>query len=111
MVSWLGLGAARAVGRDRALRLFGELLRDVPQAPSLGRRYLDSRPGAEAEVRRLSEWLLRSGARSRGDLARKLEFRRQRDFERDRVVFLEGWVLAETEAQVCVLATFFRDSS
>jgi hypothetical protein len=85
------------------MRLLGGVFGDLEKARSLGRQYLATCPGAETGARQLAELLLRAGPGDRGDLARLLARRRQRDFERDRVVILRGWVVAETEAQACAL--------
>jgi hypothetical protein len=108
VLRWPGSGPGE-VGDDLgSMRLLGDLFRDLEKARSLGRRYLASHPEAEAGARRLAELLLRVGPSGRAELARLLERRRQRDFERDRVVVLRGWVVAETEAQMCALTVLSR---
>jgi len=101
-----GPGPGRGqVGRGAdPMRLLGDLFRDGEKTRTLGRRYLATYPDAEIGARQLAGFLLRADPGGRADLALLLERRRQRDFECDRIVVLQGWVVAETEAQACALS-------
>ena len=40
---------------------------------------------------------------NREDLRRLLQVRQREDFATDRIVIVQGWLLSETEAQLCAL--------
>ncbi len=72
--------------------------RDHASARAIGRRYLRTHPASsELQVTRL---LLRPGA----DRGRRIRERIAADFAAGRVVILDGWVLAATEARLCALS-------
>lgn len=79
------------------------LFRRPERAQSVGARYLVSQPGAQSATRELGATIR---ARPPGDTAALRAFLRARtreDFRTERIVLLDGWILAETEAQACAL--------
>jgi len=83
-------------------------LRDVPSAQVVGAAYLRATPGY-TDVHVLVTRLLRdepalSGSRSAGAMRKLLRRCIREDFARERVVAVNGWLLAETEARLCALA-------
>jgi hypothetical protein len=103
-----GFEAARSTApRDLARRLV-QSLHDSSSARAVGAAYLRIMP-YEADVQALLARLLedqpalsgsRSAAATRGLLRRSI----RADFAGERVVAVDGWLLAETEARLCALA-------
>ncbi len=92
-------GAARTPTGDQLAAAFTDL--DAPR--EVGRRYLRADP-LEASPERVQAFLdefsdLGSPEALRQDLARL----RDRDFRVQDIVFIDGWVLARSEARLCAL--------
>jgi hypothetical protein len=113
LVPWRSLAGAaagdRGEPRSTAERLAG-LWRHRRSARLIGKAYLEVTP-AEASARRLIDAIaegLEGGLaaieadphRLRGALAVRI----RRDFEEDRTIQLEGWILSRTEARLLGLA-------
>jgi hypothetical protein len=85
---------------DRELLV--DLVGDWQAARALGACYLREHPH-EADVRRFSD--LASGPEaSREAFRRRIATARRRDLEEGRVLVVNGWQLARTEARLCALA-------
>jgi len=103
-----GFEAARsAVPPDLARRLV-QSLRDSSSARAVGAAYLRTMPD-EADVQTLLARLLGdqpalSGSRSAAATRKLLRRCIRADFAGERVVAVDGWLLAETEARLCALA-------
>jgi hypothetical protein len=83
-------------------------LRDVSSAQAVGAAFLRAMP-EHADVHALVTRLLRdepalSRSRSTGATRKLLRRCIREDFARERVVAVDGWLLAETEARLCALA-------
>ena len=83
-------------------------LRDVSSAQAVGAASLRAMP-EHADVHALVTRLLRdepalSRSRSTGATRKLLRRCIREDFARERVVAVDGWLLAETEARLCALA-------
>ncbi len=109
-------GKAAVARGDRSLQGAGftasrlvSALRSKASAAAVGRAYLET-VSDEATVERLSALIageLQDGAlASIGDdgLRERLAAVRRRDFEREHVVVVRGWVLSRTEARLCALS-------
>ena len=73
----------------------------------LGQLYLRSHK-TEADLDVLADLLLeRLQGTARNDLRRALALAVQEDFERDDVVYLDGWLLSRTEVRLCALTCIF----
>jgi hypothetical protein len=89
----------------------GSFFSHKESATKVGLEYLKSTP-MEADIYLLSNLICSSNEEHRAKLlhadSRKLrELLRQRlclDFEQDRIVNVQGWILAVTEARLCALA-------
>jgi len=105
--AWGFEAVERTASPDLARQLVGGL-RDVSSAQAVGAAYLRSTP-EHADVHALVSRLLRdepalSGSRSTGATRKLLRGCIREDFARERVVAVDGWLLAETEARLCALA-------
>lgn len=82
---------------------------DPDAARAVGRAYRDSNP-KESDERRIVEALTRSnrewGSAGPDDVLRLGGSETKRDFAKGRVVAVDGWYLARTEARLCALASF-----
>lgn len=85
---WLRAAPAQGLGDRAALRRLGAL-------------YLQDQP-AEADRRRLAALLGAARARA-GDVPRVLVERIARDWREHDVAWVDGWLLARTEARLCAL--------
>ena len=87
------------------------LLADLRSASAIGRDYLRAAPG-EATVPVLVDAIASDVAGGRealrtatdSEVRELLALRVLQDFEEERVVNLEGWIVAPTEARLCALA-------
>lgn len=105
-------GCRRDRGRDLVLRLVNQV--DPGQGPNeIGLAFLQSEESATLEN------LLTAVHRDLGDvqadvldpqLAQWLAARIAQDFEEDRIVRVEGWVLSVTEARLSALSVLLGDS-
>jgi hypothetical protein len=101
-----GGAAAPALARQ----LVGVLVHK-DSADVVGRAYLAERP-AEADSLILFDLICGAEPEARPDLARTdrqalgqwLGRRQREDFDRGRIVKVNGWILSETEARLCALA-------
>lgn len=91
-------------GESDVVRRVRALFSHPGPARSVGSRYLATGAAAAAATRGLRAALQASAPRDTAALRVWLGHRARQDFARERVVLLEGWVLAETEAQTCALA-------
>ena len=87
------------------------LFRDPESAATVGRRFLDLHPQRASTVLLVDELtaqIVPEGVPLAGfpprEIVARTSKRIQRDFEEDRVVELDGWVLAHTEVSLCALA-------
>lgn len=92
---------------DDSLKMLTRLFSDLEIPKALGRRYLEVYPSDSNRAELLRDLFppdLRSPtARNLNHLKRYLVSRRERDFQEECSVLLDGWVLARTEARVCAL--------
>jgi hypothetical protein len=86
-----------------SLRSVCELVPDSAAARAIGKAYLESTDGAGAKLRLLTQGFEKKGPASRAMWVEHVRRQRERDFETADVVVVAGWVLAETEAQLCAL--------
>jgi hypothetical protein len=93
----------RACVERRTYAQIDALLSEVPHASELGQAYLDSTHSTEIGIARLSYEIAAIDPRERGRLGRALRERIDGDFAYDRTVVVDGWLLAETEAQLFAL--------
>lgn len=101
----LRLSTSRARLDPRLAELLRTVFPALQKGRVVGRVYLRGGARREVEALRLANLLLRTADGSPDRLASVVRRRRQRDFERGRLEFIDGWVLARTEAQ---LAALFR---
>lgn len=103
VVRWISSGPSLPLTSHVGTVLGAEPLR------AIGRAYLDANPREDDEstlVRSLEarpEW---RGVSDPAGALRALRRGSRADFGRGRVVRVEGWYLAESEARACALATF-----
>ncbi len=84
-------------------RDLSRFLADVPDPRGIGEEYLAAQ-GGKANAARLLAALDKSPAPAReGGRVLRWRRRRLRDFEREHVVVVDGWVLARAEAEACAL--------
>jgi hypothetical protein len=100
--TFLAGGAAAIAGASLAPLMAGcapagSPLRDSERARRIGARFADRYPEGAAGL-----WRGRA-PESDAAWAPRLRELRQRDFEEDRLVRVDGWWLAETELRLCVL--------
>jgi hypothetical protein len=114
LVPW-GRLQPRNSDRSLAERIAG-LFCDQPRARAVGRAHLKSGPGDTGiadVVRRVVRdadqhaHLMRAGDRV---LRRFLQARRRCDFESGNTVCINGWVLSETEANLCAVVALLAES-
>jgi hypothetical protein len=103
-----GYKAARFTSPPELARRLVQSLRDLSSARAVGAAYLQMMPD-EADVQALLARLLEdqpalSGSRSAAATRQLLRRCIRGDFARERVVAVDGWLLAETEARLCALA-------
>lgn len=94
-------GAADA-GRSPDRRL-GELFRSPRKARALGARYLALHPEAADRVALASRLGLDGAPIRLAELRARLASLRERDFAQHRIVSIDGWILARSEAEICAL--------
>ena len=96
------LKEATRLDESRALaeRLIG-LFNSPYSALALGHRSLEQQ--ADKGQPWLSLTFPRATEKTEADLKHRLRAQIQQDFETGRTVLLDGWIVAETEAQVCAL--------
>ena len=106
-----GLRAHAAPIREPTLesRLLA-LVRAPARARRVGQAYLLGDRGAVARARHLAELLRTGPSVSAASVAELIRQRRQRDLECDRVVFVDGWLLAQTEADLAALFVLLPDA-
>ena len=99
-----------AARKDPRAAELAALLAGSPSARALGRSYLAGHPD-EADAARLVDSLgalLPPGARALPDgaiaLRRSVREKVREDFETEHTVWVEGWLLARTEARLCALS-------
>ena len=100
-------------GRESALaRSLSGFFADPESARAVGREYLEltpDEPDADTVLERLAGAHLREwealAASDPDRLAQALRLQHESDFAHERVVAIRGWVLSETEARLCALAT------
>lgn len=103
-----GGGLAALLPRDRGA-VWERTFSKGASAAAVGRAYLLV-ASAEADTTRLLE-LLREGlgpvidGDDLGALRRELSAAIRRDFAAERTTSLDGWILSQTEARLCALAT------
>ena len=99
------------VAEDISLGRLLELIPDNPATRRLGRAVLDL-PGLdrfpEAAATRLLEGLGGNASLTLEQLRDRLEILRQTDFEDGRMVTVQVWILADSEADALAVATFYR---
>ena len=81
------------------------LLRDTRQTRRFASMYLQRRPEENSELSVL-EWLQKSVGPFRGSYVswlRRVDETIMADFEMGRQISLDGWIISETEARLCVL--------
>lgn len=88
----------------RIASLLMDVIPDRQSAAAVGQAYLETNPAARSASLRLARQLLAGPAASREALRQTLRARCARDFEGGNTIFVRGWLLAETEAQVAALA-------
>ena len=106
-----GAGAARLLGGGPKEALTGHVDEAIGSdaVRAVGRAYLGVRPAEDGETRLVR--LLRSrpewrSVSSPADARRALARAGRDDFAAGRLVSVDGWYLAESEARACALATF-----
>jgi hypothetical protein len=89
-----------------------DFFQDRESARAVGREYLRIAP-VEADTLKLTE-LICAGRQERyaelshasmGKVRRMLLHQQREDFEKGRIVNLQGWILSQTEVRLCALAT------
>ncbi len=99
--SFLALGA---MGQGKTLRRsLAEMFRSPRKARVLGERYLAMRPEAADRSELLSRLGFCDTPVSAASLRAQLASLRERDFAQNRIVAIDGWVLAQSEADLCAL--------
>ena len=79
------------------------LFRSPRKARALGRRYLALRPEAADRSALRARLGLADGSVAGASLRTRLAELRRRDFAQNRVVAIDGWILAQCEAELCAL--------
>ena len=110
LVSSRLLGSQFATG-DELRRFIATLWRSDPRAVHLGQVYLDSlnplprwQDLAAAVQGRIPPAQRSRACRSPTEVRRALDRVVREDFGRSRTVLVDGWLLSETETQLCALA-------
>lgn len=78
------------------------LFSDIDAARVLGMRYIDLYP-SEAQRIVLLDKLFLSAPRTSRELKTIISLEREYDFQNNRTIIIDGWILARTEAEVCAL--------
>ena len=81
------------------------VFRSPEDAGAVGAAYLAQHPEGLAGALELAAFLEKTHPGRPAALCQALERRRERDFRADRIVVLDGWIFATTEAQACALVT------
>ncbi|MCZ6800225.1 MAG: hypothetical protein O7F12_07020 [Nitrospirae bacterium] len=81
------------------LGLFGDL--DSPRI--LGKRYLDLYPHEKQRALLLAARIQSSQTGSSSALRKLLARQREFDFQNGEIVIVDGWILSQTEVEVCAL--------
>ena len=111
--SWPSATAVLAMDRSAGAALtpvLATLFKDPQAAAAVGRRYLALYP-EEADAGRLAESLFDEATASRATaeaLRAALSRQRQRDFRDGKVVVVDGWLLARSEARACALSVLLQ---
>ena len=90
-----------------------DLFRDRDSARGVGREYLRIAP-VEADALKLTELICAGRPERYAELShasmvkvrRMLLHQQREDFDQGRIVNVKGWILSQTEARLCALATF-----
>jgi hypothetical protein len=104
-----GFGAAAAPERSLAdvsrlaERRVADLFRDEAAAARVGRRHLERHPDERDRMHLLAALFPAGLPTTDAALRSHLAGLRQRDFATGRVVILDGWTLAVSEARLCAL--------
>jgi hypothetical protein len=95
----------------------GRLFRDLESAQIVGAEYLRVRPD-EADIAKIAGFIFPEGLEDAISsveafdvLTRHLADKQRADFEYGRIVNISGWLLAETEARLCALASMTRSDN
>jgi hypothetical protein len=95
-------GEAADAGRSSDQGL-SELFRSPRKARALGERYLALHPEAAGRAALAARLGLDAAPISRASLRERLASLRERDFAQRRIVAIDGWILARSEAEICAL--------
>jgi hypothetical protein len=106
-------GTAGSPGRDRLAAKLDGFFHDKDSARAVGREYLRIAP-VEADTLKLTELICAGRPERYAELSyastvklrRMLLHQQREDFDKGRIVNVKGWILSQTEARLCALATF-----
>lgn len=115
LITAVGLAASAALGpraigqilehlvsSDSVARSLRELIAHRESAARFGRAYLAATPG-ETDADQLVSLILGRTAVPPGREAMRVATRIQADFDGNRVVTVDGWIVSTTEARLCAL--------
>ena len=80
-----------------------DLVSDPDSAAAIGAAYLRENPALASRSRLLRQLALPQTLPNRGRLASLMERRISSDFENQRVLVLNGWLVSRSEAAICGL--------
>lgn len=100
----LNPGASAAPDEVRARQALAMLFSDIDAARALGYAYIRTGPSGADKAALLAELGAMFASSSRRKLRRTVNARRERDFRRQDLAIVDGWVLSATEARLCALA-------
>lgn len=112
--SWFHVGSTRLSSLDREIeRHILSVFHNLNSAKAIGRAYLKRLPDSVDEHTLLAHLCNRCGQGTQSlyemdyqTLHHWLNEQQKRDFTEGNTVWLEGWLLSQTEIELCALATF-----
>ena len=81
-----------------------EVFSDLEGMQEIGRRWLEINFNEMTHSQMLRRLISRSLPQEPEDLRRYIAEARERDFQNDDIVIVDGWILSRTEVHICALA-------